>query len=312
MNLVLLAGSANPPLAAEVAARLGVGLAEREASRFPDGEMHIEIRASVRGADVYLLQPTAPPVEDHLFQLLLLADACRRAGAARLTAIVPYMGYARHDRRASGREPVGARVVADLLATTGLRRLVAVDLHSTALEGVFGLPLEHLSAVPLLAAELKLLAPENGVVVAPDLGAVKLAERYARFLQLPVAVVHKHRLTGAEVSVRGITGEVRDRAPLLVDDMITTGGTIDAAIRALREAGSSPPAAVAATHGLFVGDAPKKLGLLHLREVVVSDSVLPPESNGLPLRRVSLAPLLAEAIRRLHQDRSLTDLILHA
>jgi len=308
--LTLLAGTANPALAEGVAAELGVPLGEREAFLFPDGELHVEIVASVRGHDVYLMQPTSPAAETHLFQLLLLADACRRAGAARLTAVMPYVAYARQDRRATGREPVGARVMAEVLATGGLDRVVAVDLHSPALEGVFTVPLEHLSAVSLLAAALR--PPTDGVVVAPDLGATKLAERYARLLDLPVALVHKRRLSGDRVTVRGVTGDVRGRTPLMVDDMITTGGTIEAAITALLEAGCNRNVLVAATHGLFVGEAVRRLAALPIRDLVVTDSVASSPAGELQVRRVSLAPLLAEAIRRLHEDRSLGDLIVHA
>jgi ribose-phosphate pyrophosphokinase len=308
--LTLLAGTANPALAEEVAAQLGVTLADRVASHFPDGELHVQLGASVRGHDVYLVQPTSPAAETHLFQLLLLADACRRAGAARLTAVMPYVAYARQDRRGAGREPVGARVVAEVLATGGLDRVVAVDLHSPALEGVFSVPVEHLTAVPLLAAALPTLTGP-AVVVAPDLGATKLAERYARLLDLPVALVHKRRLTGEQVTVRGVTGDVRGRSPLVVDDMITTGGTIEAAVTALLEAGCARDIVVSATHGLFVGDAGRRLAALPIRETVVTDSVALSATDGLRVRRVSLAPLLAEAIRRLHEDRSLGDMVVH-
>jgi ribose-phosphate pyrophosphokinase len=309
VTLVLLAGTANPPLAAAIAECLGVPLADREASRFPDGEMHVEIGTSVRGCDVYLIQPTGPTAEEHIFQLLLLADACRRAGSARLTAVVPYFGYARQDRRATGREPVGARVVADLFATVGIGRTVAVDLHAP-LEGVFGRPLEHLTAIPVLAERLRAVGTAGRVVVAADLGASKLAERYARLLDLPVAFVHKRRLSGEEVTVRDVTGEVKDRLPLVVDDMITTGGTVEAAVRAVLGAGARPEVVVAATHGLLVGKAVERLAALPVKRVVTSDSVLS-SPGSLPIERVSLASLLAEAISRLHGDRSLSDLIMH-
>jgi ribose-phosphate pyrophosphokinase len=207
----------------------------------------------------------------------------------------------------------GVARVADLLAAGGFQRVVAVDLHSTALEGVFSLPLEHLSGVPLLVEAIKPCVGGSAVIVAPDLGATKLAERYARFLELPVALVHKRRLTGERVHVRGVTGEVRDRTPVVVDDMITTGGTVEAAVRAVLEAGSAPDVVVAATHGLFVGEAAARLGAMPVRRLVVTDSVAArAEEDGLPVERVSLAPLLAEAVRRLHDDRSLGDLIVHA
>jgi ribose-phosphate pyrophosphokinase len=311
MEVSIVAGSANPVLAEAVASALGARLASRIVERFPDSEVHVEILESMRGKDVYLLQPTSPPVDEHLLELLFLADACRRAGAARSTAVIPYSGYARQDRRARGREPVGARVVADMLGAAGISRIVAVELHSPALEGFFALPLEHLSAVPLLADAARPWMTGKGVVVAPDLGAAKLADRYARILDLPVAIVHKTRLGGDAVSVHRITGEVRDRAPLIVDDMISTGGTIEAAIKALREAGCAPDITVVASHGLFVGPARQRLSAAAARRYIVTDSVPSAEGTPLPVQVVSVSGLLAETIRRLHDDRSLGELIAH-
>jgi ribose-phosphate pyrophosphokinase len=243
--------------------------------------------------------------------LLLLADACRRAGAQRITAVIPYFGYARQDRRAGGREPVAARLIADVIQTGGVQRVIAVDLHNPAIEGVFAVPLEHLSAVPVLAETVRGEVGTDAVVVAPDVGAAKLADRYAARLNLPVAIVHKVRESARTVSVRRITGEVRDRAPLVVDDMISTGGTIEAAIGAVREAGSRPDAVVVATHALLVGPAIERLQALQLRRLVVADTVALPADLPLPVEVASVAPLLAEAIVRLHEGRSLRDLLAH-
>jgi ribose-phosphate pyrophosphokinase len=312
MQLTIFTGSANGPLAAAVAEQLGVPLGSRLAYRFPDGELHVELQESVRGHDVYLIQPTSHPVEAHLLELWLLADACRRAGAAYLTAVVPYFGYARQDRRASGREAVGARLIADLFAASGLQRLVAVDLHSAPLEGFFAVPVEHLSAVLLLAEAVQPLIPANAVVVAPDLGAVKLAERYASRLHLPMAIIDKERLTGEEVRVRRVVGRVEGCPVLVVDDMISTGGTVQAAIQALLAAGCAPEATVVASHGLFVGPVVERLRPLPVRRLLATDSVVAPAQLPFPVHGVSLAPLLSEAIRRLHDQQSLGDLILHA
>jgi ribose-phosphate pyrophosphokinase len=309
MSLVLFSGSANLPLSEAIAAVLRVPLGRRELERFPDGEIHVELHDSVRGQDVYLIQPTGPPVAEHLLELLLLADAARRAGAERLTAVVPYFGYARQDRRAHGRESVGARLVADVLRASGVDRVVGVDMHTSALEGFFSIPLEHLSAVSLLAKAARPHIDANTVVVAPDLGATRLAERYATALGLPVAIVHKTRLSGHEVSVRTITGEVRDLAPLLVDDMISTGGTIAAAVDALLLAGCLRDVLIVASHALLVGPAVDRLAALPARRLIATDSLPGARPSGLTMEVVSLAALLADAIERLHTNRSLDDLL---
>jgi ribose-phosphate pyrophosphokinase len=228
---------------------------------------------------------------------------------------VPYLGYARQDRRARGREPIAARLVADLMQAAGLEHVVAVDLHTPAIEGLFRMPVEHVSAMPLLVeAAHPWVAREEapGVVVAPDLGAMKLAERYARALKLPLALVHKSRLSGESVRVGGVTGDVKGRAPVIVDDMISTGGTIVAAVEALLERGALPDVVVVASHALLVGAAVERLQNLALRRLIVTDS-LPVSGDGpLPVEVVSLAPLLADVIVRLHRGRSLEDLIAHA
>jgi len=312
MEQTLFTGSANPHLAETLAAKLGTGLGALGINRFPDGELHVEIQETVRGHDVYLIQPTSPPVERHLLELLMLADAAHRAGAARLTAVIPYLGYARQDRRASGREAVGGRLIADLLAAGGLlQRIVAVDVHSPAIEGFFGVPLEHLSAVPLLVESIRSYVTDDSVIVAPDLGAAKLAERYAKPLGLPTAVVHKTRLSGSEVSVRRLTGEVRGRTPIIVDDMISTGGTIEAAVSALLSERCEPDITVVASHGLFVGPSAERLITTPVRRLIVTDSVATPVLPEFPLEVVGLATLLAQAVDRLHNDRSLSDLLTH-
>jgi ribose-phosphate pyrophosphokinase len=312
MNLTILSGSANRPLAEAIAQKLDVRLGQTVVQRFPDGELHVEIQESVRGRDVYVIQPTSPPADAHLMELFLLADACRRAGAAHLTAVIPYCGYARQDRRARGRESIAARLVADLLRTSGVQRVVAVDLHTSAVEGFFAVPVEHLSAVSLLADAAKTWLSPHAIIVAPDFGAVKLAERYANVLHLPLAIVHKTRISGAEVRVQSVVGDVRGRVPLVVDDMISTGGTIEAAITALLASGcSSDGITVIASHGLFVGPAGERLQTVPVQRVSVTDSVAAPAGLPFALQVVSLAPLLAETLSRLHTNTSLSDLLVH-
>ncbi len=299
MRLTILSGTANSALAGAMAVALGTVVRDCNITRFPDGELGISIDESVRGDDVFLVQPARPPVNEHLMELLLLADACRRAGAARITAVMPYVGYARQDRR-TGRSALGGRLMADLLAASGVDGVVAVDMHTPAIEGFFGAPVEHLSAVPLLAERVRSALPRDSVIVAPDLGAAKLAERYARILDLPVAFVHKRRLTATEVAVHHVTGDVAGRAPLIVDDMISTGATIEAAANAILAAGARTAITVAATHALLVGRAVEWLRGLGLQRLVVTDSVALPAEVPLPLEVVSLDRLLADAVERLH------------
>lgn len=309
MTLTAIAGSANVPLATSIAHELGVELCGRKVQRFADGELHVEIEQSVRGHDVYVIGPTSHPVDEHVMELLFLADACRRAGAARLTAVVPYFGYARQDRRASGREAVGAGVIATLIETAGFSRIVVVDLHAPEIEGFFRIPLEHLSATRLLVEAVR--RSGDSVIVAPDLGAVKLAERYQAFLHLPVVVLHKTRITGSEVSLRSIIGDVKDRAPIIVDDMITTGGTIEAAVKGLLEAGCKPEVSVLATHAIFVGPALERLQALPIQQLIGTNSVEPRELPA-HFQVVNLAPVIAETIGRLNRDQSLAPLLAHA
>jgi ribose-phosphate pyrophosphokinase len=311
MRLILLAGLGNPPLGRAIARALGVSLADCELSRFPDGEMHVDVRGSVRDGDVYLLQPTTPPIEANLLQLLLLADACRRAGAMRVTAVMPYFGYARQDRRATGREAVGSHVIAEMLRGAEIDRVVAVHLHSAGLEAMFPMPLEHLTALPALSAAVASLPQKPGVVVAPDAGAIKLAHDWARVMKIPAAVVHKIRVGGDIVETHGLAGEVRGLRPLIVDDMISTGGTLAAAIAVLLEAGALPEVMVAATHGLFVGSVVERLATLPITHLLVTDTVSDTAPADLAVQRVTVAPLIADAITRLHRGRSLSDLIIH-
>lgn len=306
--MILLTGTANPALSQAMAAQLAVPLAACLLERFPDGEWHVDLRESVRGRAVFLLQPTSPPVDTHLIELLLLADASRRAGASRRIAVMPYFGYARQDRRATGRDPIAARLMADLLAASGIDDVVMLDLHSAAAEGFFAMPVEHLTATALLAAAIRPQPADRPVVVAPDLGAVRLADRYAAIWQCPAATIQKTRVSGTDVRVQQIVGEVRDRTPFIVDDMISTGGTVAAAVRALLAAGCRPAITVVATHGVFADRAAATLRDLPITRIVTTDSVAARADLALPVEVVSVAPLLAQAIARLDRGQSMADL----
>lgn len=308
--LTLLAGSANPALAALIARAVGTPLGACLTQQFPDGERHVEVRESVRDHEVFIIQPTSPPVADHLLELLLLADACRRAGAGRLTAVVPYYGYARQDRRAAGREPIGARLIADVLATSGIGRMVVADLHTPASEAFFSMPVEHVSCVRLLAKALGKVSAD-AVVVAPDLGAVRLAEQYSRLLDRPMASLHKARLGPEAVQVRQLVGDVHGRAPIIVDDMISTGHTVAAAVRALLAAGCTPDITVVVTHGLFTGSIEGVLRDLPIGRLVTTDTVPQRMDLPLPITVASIAPLLADVIGHLHRSESLNEILVH-
>ncbi|AKF07707.1 ribose-phosphate diphosphokinase [Sandaracinus amylolyticus] len=310
MSLALVVGTANPSLGGAIANALGVERHPCIAERFPDGEIRVELGGTLRGCDVFVVQPTAPPVGDSLLELVLLGDAARRAGAARTVAVLPYFGYARADRRTGEGQPLAARLVGDLIGCARFDRAITVDLHTPGVEGLLPMPVDHLSAIPTVVSALAAHAPEDAVIVAPDLGGAKRADAFARRLHRPVAVVHKTRISGRQVEAHGITGEVAGRTPILVDDMISTGSTIVASIEALRAHGCTAPAIVAATHGLLVGPARERLTSLAPAHVVLTDSVAH-DASGLPEHVASIAPLLADAIRRIHERRSLADL-LHA
>lgn len=303
-KITIVPGSGNPDLASRIAAALGIQPVETRTRSFPDGELDVAVDPAVRNADVYVVQPLGPPVNEHLVELLLLIDACRRAGAARIAAVVPYLGYARNDRRTRQGEAVGLGMVADVLRSTRLDRAIVVDPHVPQVDAIFGIPLEVVSAVPLLAGAL---APEirpDAIVVASDLGAVALAERYADELGVSeTGVVRKSRISGREVRVTDVVGDGRQQQAVVVDDMISTGGTIVAAVESIQQLWSVAGLMVAATHALLVEGAVERLDGLPLHKLVISDSLPIPQ---LPRAAavVGLAGLLADAVRRLHgEDR---------
>jgi ribose-phosphate pyrophosphokinase len=304
----VLAGDANRGLAEAVAQHAGLRMGAAAIERFPDGEVSVQLGTSVRRKEVFVVQPTSPPVNDHLIELLALIDACRRAAAARITAIVPYFGYARQDRRPGRREPITARLVATLLEVAGVDHLVTLDLHTPQIEGFFRVPVDNLTAVPILSDAVPAWLRDDVVVVAPDAGRVKMAEEYARRLRAPVAVLHKRRESGSQTSVTHLVGDVRDRPCLIVDDMISTGGTIAGSVQALLGAGALPEILVAATHGLLLDGAREQLDQASVREVMVTDSVAQARRSWPKLRVVSVAPLLGGALRRFIANHSLGDL----
>ena len=312
LALHIVSGTAHRGLAEAIAGLLGVRLSPCQVEHFPDGELRPRV-SCLRSADVYLVAPTGPTVNEHVVELLLLLDACRRSDAARVTAVVPYFGYARQDRRSHAGEAVGARVISDALVTAGAQRLVLVDPHTLALEAMCTIPVEMLTAVPTLVKALASSVSRGAVVVAPDLGAVKLAGHYATLLDTSVAVIRKTRESATQVRVEELSGDVDGRAVIVIDDMISTGGTIDAAVRVLLDHGAAPDIVVAATHGLLFEPAAQRLAALPVGAVFVTDSVAQRETVPKPPVQVhSIAPLLADAIGRLHRDQALDDLLIHS
>jgi ribose-phosphate pyrophosphokinase len=307
-DFIIFAGTANPELAAGVARELGVPLGACAVERFPDGELSVRLDEPVRGREVFVVQPTGPPVNEHLIELLAFADACRRASSARVTAVVPYFGYARADKRNGRREPITASMVADLMQAVGITHVVTVDVHTPQLEGFFRVPFDSLSAVGMLADALRERLPAEAVVVSPDAGRVRMATEYAHRLGTSVVVLNKRRESGTETRVTHVVGDVRDRACLIVDDMISTGGTIVKSVEALVAAGARPEVTVAATHGLLLDGARDKLSRASVREVFVTDTVPTTEDGWPQLRVVSVVPLVAAAVRRFLSDGSLGDL----
>jgi ribose-phosphate pyrophosphokinase len=312
--LKIFSGSANRPLAEAVASYLSVPLGKLSLQRFPDGEAHCKIEEDVRGRDVFLLQPTSPPVNEHLMELLLMIDSFRRASAQRITAVMPYYGYARQDRKDEGRVPISAKLVANLITTAGANRVVAIDLHAAQVQGFFDVPVDHLMAAPALLNHIlrRKFNPDDLVIVSPDVGRIKLASRYHERLGGSLAIIDKRRTSATEtMQAHIIGGPVLNRVALVFDDMLSTGGSIVGAAQTLVAAGAKE-VHVCVTHGLFVGDAVAKMKAAPIESVTVTDTVPPPAvARELPLHVESVAGLLGEAIRRIHLNQSVSFLFDH-
>ncbi len=311
-EIKLFCGNANRPLAAAIAQHLGCSLGNSHVSRFSDGESRVEIDENVRGRDVFLLQSTCSPANDTLMELLILADACKRASAGRITAVIPYYGYARQDRKAAPRAPITAKLVADLLTAAGLDRVLTIDLHAGQIQGFFDIPVDNLYASRRLLPYLRENLPkDNLVVVSPDAGGTERARAYARRLNATLAVIDKRRDRPNESEVMNIIGDVDGKRAVLVDDMIDTAGTLTKAAKAVKDAGAMSVCAVA-THPVLSGPAVERLAKSVLEQVVVTDTIpLGPEAAKLKkISVVSIADLLGEAIRSIHHADSVSRLFL--
>jgi len=309
--LKVFTGNAHPALAHEIARNLGVPLGRANIDRFPDGEVRIQILENVRGADVFIIQPTCTPVNENLMELLIMLDAFRRASANRITAVMPYYGYARQDRKDRPRVPISSKLVADLLTSAGAERVLALDLHASQIQGYFNIPVDHLFATPVTVHYFRKLKLKNVVVVSPDPGGVERARAFAKKLQAPLAIIDKRREDANTVEVMNVIGEVQHRTCLIIDDMIDTGGTLVRSGQALLDQGATKVYACC-THGVFAGDAVKKVCNSSLEQVVVTNSI-PLSADGGKcklIRTLSVGPLLAKAIKSIHQETSVSKLFI--
>ena len=307
-ELKLFTGNANRPLAEEIARQLHIGVGEADVSRFSDGEVYVQINENVRGQDVFVIQPTCPPVNENLVELLLMIDALKRASARRITPVLPYYGYGRQDRKVMPRVPISAKLVADLLTAAGAHRLLSVDLHAGQIQGFFNIPVDHLTAAPVLIDYLSKKDLHDPVLVAPDAGGVERTRAIAKRLKAGLAIIDKRR-DGPSVAVfMHLIGDVKDRDVVIIDDMIDTAGTLMQAVEALKREGARRILACA-VHGVLSGPAIKRLAAPELEEVVITNSI--PQSPDKALAKIqvlSVAPLVAEAIRRIHDEESVSGL----
>jgi ribose-phosphate pyrophosphokinase len=308
-HLTLIGGRGNPKLASDIADFLGLKLANVEIGNFPDGEVSVKLNQNVRGCDVFLIQPTCPPVNENLVELLILIDTCMRASAARVTAVLPYFGYARQDRKDSGRVPITSKLVANLIAKAGADRVLAMDLHAAQIQGFFDLPVDHLYSAPILDDYFKSLglAPEEIVIVSPDEGSIKRAMQHMEHIGGSLAIVDKRRANALETKQANlIGGPLTGKTALLFDDLISTAGSIVGAAETVLKNGAKE-VYVSAAHGVFCGPAMERLAKAPIREIVVTDTLpLRPECKLSNLRQISVAPLLGEAIRRIHRNESVS------
>ena len=306
-DMRLLAGTAHPQLAKDIAEYIGVPLGDATVSSFPDVETFVKINENVRGRDVFIIQPTCPPTNQNLMELLILVDAARRASAARITAVIPFFGYTRQDRKDQPRVPITAKLVANLLVAAGVNRLLTMDLHAQQLQGFFDIPVDHLYALPILIKHLQKKKIPDLVVVSPDVGGVKMASAYAQVLGAGLAIVVKRRISATETEAQHVIGEVEGKNVLLVDDLTETAGTLVGAARILRSAGAKDIYAMV-SHAVLVDVAAERLRESDIKELVATDSVPVPKFDGCPLTICSVASLLGEGIKRIHEDESVTSL----
>jgi|TARA_B100001250_G_scaffold390918_1_gene391319 ribose-phosphate pyrophosphokinase len=301
----LISGTSHPDLARNISEYLKVSLCDVTVKAFPDGETFVKINENIRGQDVFIIQPTCPPTNSNLMELLITVDAAKRASAKRITAVIPFFGYARQDRKDQPRVPITAKLVANLLAAAGVNRVLTMDLHAGQIQGFFDIPVDHLYAAPVLIGYLRERGIENLTVVSPDVGGLKMSDAYAQALDAPLAIVGKRRVSATEVEAINLIGEVEGRDVLLVDDMTETAGTLCAAAELLREHGAGKIYA-GVSHGVLGEIGNQRLIDSNIEELITTDST--PMAKGEKVRVLSIAALLGEGIRRIENDESVTSL----
>ncbi len=305
-KIKIFSGSANPALAEEISSHIGVQLGKSEVGRFSDGEISLHIKESVRGADAYIVQPLSQPVNENIMELLILIDALKRASARSVNAVIPYYAYARQDRKTRARDPITAKLLADVLVAAGASRIVAMDLHAGQIQGFFNIPFDNLTGVTILAKYFQNKKIENGVVVSPDLGGVTRARDLADYLGMPIAVIDKKRLAPNQAEVMNIIGDIEGKTAIMIDDIIDTAGTIVQGAEALMNRGAKEVYACC-THGVFSGQALPRMSDSVLKEIIVTNTI-PLKAENQKFKVLSVAPLIGEAIIRIHQERSVSEL----
>jgi ribose-phosphate pyrophosphokinase len=305
-KLEIFTGSANPKLAEDICKELGKKMGGITVKRFSEGEVRVKIEDNVRGKDVFIVQPTCTPVNENLMELLIMIDAFKRASAGRITAVMPYYGYARQDRKDQPRVPISAKLVANLVTVAGADRVLTMDLHAGQIQGFFDIPLDHLFAVNVFVEYIDTLKIKDLVVVSPDVGGIKTARAYAKRLGAGLAIVDKRRISPEKAEVMNILGEVEGKNAFLVDDLVATGGSLLEAANALKKAGVRKLSA-AVVHGVLSGDATKNIENSLLEELIITDTIPLPDHKKHPkIKVLSVAPLLADAIKRIHKEESIS------
>jgi ribose-phosphate pyrophosphokinase len=308
-ELKVFSGNGNLPLAQAICEYLRLPLGRLQLTRFSDGEIYCQVLENVRGTDVFMIQPTCTPVNEHLMELLIAVDALKRSSAARITAVLPYYGYARQDRKDKPRVPISAKLVADLLQAAGVDRMLAMDLHAPAIQGFFDLPVDHLLAAPVLLNWIERQRFKNLTIVSPDAGGVERARFYAKRLGAPLAIIDKRRVEANVAKTMNVIGEVEDQTCVIVDDLVDTGGTLVGSVRALKEKGATAVVGCF-SHAVLSGPAMERLEAAEIEKVVVTDTIpLTEEKAGQPkMVMLSVADLLGEAIARIHSNSSVSSL----